>query len=839
MMEEAYTSTDALDSKIEFDFAINDRTSNFVIISVITICLIAIFMGLKSDIYGCNLFTTYFMLGALSSCCCAIWIVFPMGETISLVTFSTVAWTISCLKLSTNKHYVNFWINGRSCMPAIVKAKKYRIAISDKYIYDMQPFLNKQYLFDKKWTANSYTKSHDIQLPNNTNIFWKFNSKYGMTLCLNIRFFLLLAAFCCYMTFLYTFTSDRAVFFWIGNVIIAEFCIFNKFGLACFSTLFGFMLMYSFFGRNIWFEDYNNDLFGSESSDYLSSESIEYELFFMLWYVSYITVATFCSLYFAQKESFNIGARYFLSFLSSTLDLATDLLVAYFWYISENYSWAAMQIGILFLSQIFTIYLLIIHNINSNSNNYSNSDRNTKIKVKIIDFLMILFGFGKLWYGIKELSSLAKEKSRYSIRNVVKTNMNFTMEFVKLCEILFETLPSLMLGSYIIFLQNSISISVALSMVVSFANLSFSLIQIMMNAQTFDITDTDDIGTMMNDDRNHHGIRTYTSTMAELDHHRDHTYITRIVSNNSVPTPSVELTLNLATTSVTSITDVPTPTSPTNVTNATNATISMVSGLPNAKKTTIVGIASSDSLFSNRDDKLKKPDIVIVDADSDNDHNNINMPIDKPKLSLQIPSSSIVSTSQIDFSQFRQETNISVNSNVDDNHSLQDEFAKCQNRKGLCCCWFCCPCCCRASQCVTLVAIINLTLYSLDLLIYLVFAWYCRYSFLYSIGYLWRIASILCSFYGFPCVWSYNIFAASAFNFYWKVAFVYNILEIILFALIDRVGCADSVTQYPQILMSIAKILFGIQFYQISAKYKQIVCFNTLLLSYGFICTAN
>ena len=105
------TVTGKQDESEDFDFALNDRTSNFLLLLVIAITIGATFMGLKNDIYGCNLFTTFFISSIFVSFFGCLWILVASYLLYFFFMCCLFWWTLVWIRLAVDKQYLSFWLN--------------------------------------------------------------------------------------------------------------------------------------------------------------------------------------------------------------------------------------------------------------------------------------------------------------------------------------------------------------------------------------------------------------------------------------------------------------------------------------------------------------------------------------------------------------------------------------------------------------------------------------------------------------------------------------------------------------------------------------------------------
>ena len=141
------------------------------------------------------------------------------------------------------------------------------------------------------------------------------------------------------------------------------------------------------------------------------------------------------------------------------MDMITDVLVVYTWIIDDHFYWAIFQLSFVLMGQFYSA-LMIFHIKYANNNN-----NNKKSYFDIIEILITLFGFGKLWYGAKTLKN--------------SQTLSFFKK-LKIWEIIFESFPSVALAFFISVAENELySRSVLLSFIVSFFNIAMTVMLIM------------------------------------------------------------------------------------------------------------------------------------------------------------------------------------------------------------------------------------------------------------------------------------------------------------------------------------------------------------------------
>ena len=846
------TTLNTDDTNEEFDLSTNDSTSNFLIAVAITISMISILAGLQNDIGGCNLFTTYFIMSVVVSfLCCMLVLTLHKAFLVLLLCFGT-AWIFIWARLATNKQYANFWLLKQKFIPKSIRATTASMQIEDTYIYDLHPFLNKRYLFRSKLIANRYTQSQNIKILKNTNIFWKFENENTIDWILNIRFIILIP---CWMgwNFLNVVNVVTFIVFVLLCLVWIEFATSSTLGLVsiiCYVFVWYGTQLLSF----MLFDDYNNNIFGteretaSEVDDDIGDSffSVSEQLTFAWSLMLGIVLVTYFSLYLAKKESFNRAAIYFIGFLSSTLDWGTDVIVIYFWYNNEHYSWAFLQILILLLSQIFTVYLLI-RNGNGNSSsttktkpeaedNYNKG--NDHVRQTTFDYFLILIGLGKIWFGVKELQTLSKNKSQNKIGSKIKQETKYTMELIKLCEILFESLPSLVLATYITFTSNNIAVTVAISMIVSFSNLSYALVYILITINTFDDMDQllehriNDPAVVMvqiqqgqknhennennenNKNKNEHTSNdTPTDPELQISSHRDHDHSFPRVHNKEIEIvygPDWEISPRAQRNEGSGVE----PAHDEQLVRRYEAH-KLESGrvfyvdhvtkqtywqdprpLPPGWRMSQVTDGSNRIFFINDNiqcttwDDPRPPLIAkalnINNNDSGNSNYNVHVNANDRS---SIPPKDIVGTNintktNTDPRIARGDTAIAegiLDSAKPVEHEvvahtelLQKQFEKTNKRCNGCCCGN------SIAEDVTRIATINLVLYMVEVIF--PFNGYSDcYRDLFGIGITWRLLSCVCVCFGFARAWSYGLVAAKAFVYYWIFTLVYNCFEVIYF----------------------------------------------------------
>ena len=417
-----------------------------------------------------NSFESHCLFGMISSFTAVFMILFVFSlnilgdiDGINVATLSlycglgaVVLWHISNVKLWYDKDYCNFYVYSLKCCPKKIRIEKVILSIDNSNIVDLQPFGNPKYLHICKYKKNNGQDKDQV--------FWKFRS--CLQFWLNVRFVLMIA---CQILFISSFSWNNEFsisFFGIFLcVLIIDAMITSKFFLASFIPNYVTVVLLAVFNNQIFFGGKSSATLNT-SDPLAQNSSIDntFLVVFSFFLIPPLLWSYIVSLILSHKESFKIALNLMVSLFAGTFDLMTDIIVIYIWINSGNYFWAAIQICIIVISQWIILYLLIV-----NEKKY-NTKTNIISLSTLFELFMIFIGLGKLWFGFKKLVSIA------SVNN--NNNNNNDFERVKLWELIFESIPTLCLTSYILLVEHDYSNdSVLVSMILSFFNVSLTLVR--------------------------------------------------------------------------------------------------------------------------------------------------------------------------------------------------------------------------------------------------------------------------------------------------------------------------------------------------------------------------
>ena len=397
---------------------------------------------------------------------------------------------ISLLKLCFDPQYASYKLYSKVCCKQIFKMDKVIVTIPnycENSLGEIHYHLNVGYhpeMSDSKYIyVGKYKNDHYIKDNYNVKqvteaVFWKIHDKSvcNVNRCSNIRsrimFSLALISFCLLLIVWKTgFVNIYGyVFACFGIGLLESLCVSRLARccviLAVFATVLYILILLFFIDTNI-------------QSDVLFDGECQ-RTFFMgnsfMWYVALQICFFYCAtLAMSNKESKKMAFGMFLSQMGSILDLVTDVIVIYVWINFQNYYLSLFQCSILVSSQLIQIYLILKKDKTYSRQNVSKYNRIKSKCVRILDVVFIVIGLGKLWFGIKKLANMNENNQSLS---------QTSFEMIKIWELLFESFPTLLLSSYILLNEKEPGrVAIVLSMIVSFSNLSFTLVKTMSKSK--------------------------------------------------------------------------------------------------------------------------------------------------------------------------------------------------------------------------------------------------------------------------------------------------------------------------------------------------------------------
>ena len=223
----------------------------------------------------------------------------------------------------------------------------------------------------------------------------------------------------------------------------------SKFALAQILLFCTICLLFGSFEYEIFTPPYYDSVQISNGSAPRLLKPFEYWLI-ILWSLPNL----FLSFYLSSKYIVRNSSFIVISNFTSVIDMVTDILVVYTWMIDDHFCWAIFQLSFVVMGQFYSALMIFYTNINDKKSYFD-----------IIEIVITMCGFGKLWYGAKTL------KNSQAISFFKK---------LKIWEIIFESFPSAVLAFFISIAQNELySRSVLLSFIVSFLNISMTVMLIM------------------------------------------------------------------------------------------------------------------------------------------------------------------------------------------------------------------------------------------------------------------------------------------------------------------------------------------------------------------------
>ena len=183
------------------------------------------------------------------------------------------------------------------------------------------------------------------------------------------------------------------------------------------------------------------------------------------------------------------------SVFSGLLDYLTDVLLILYWINSNLYVYAFMELFFVIVGQIATSYLIrdvpfycrynkttnVISPHNKKNKNKENSHKTNinycwKSTMNILKHVCFLLGFRVIYQSIKPWDNQV---------------VQYEYKWCKLWELMFESMPSVMLSTYVTLMQSTnnnnnetdISVSVIVSMIFSFINLTNTIVAVLNDDQ--------------------------------------------------------------------------------------------------------------------------------------------------------------------------------------------------------------------------------------------------------------------------------------------------------------------------------------------------------------------
>ena len=409
------------------------------------------------------------------------------------------------LKLCFNHEYVSYGLYSKICCTKILKMHKVIVKIPnycENKNGDIHYHFNVGY-HPKIIDSNQYTyvgkyKNDDCNSNRVTEaVYWKFDDKAfcNVNRCTNIRFVIMLSLtiFVSCLLVISSATNDHEAWFvyvyaCFGISLLESLCV-SRLARCCIV-----IEVFAWFTQIVIQTDVQSDVFfDGECRRTLNANSA------MMW--SFVLRLFFyygATLGMSNKESKKIAFKVLLSQMGSILDLITDLIVIYVWIIFENYYWSLFQCLILLSSQLIQIYFIIKKDAKNSKIFTKQQGQNVPHKqiqsncFKIFDLFFIFIGLGKLWFGTKKLANVSSLTHNNDNKNNSGTNYNnnnnenndsyrkTSFEMIKIWEFLFESFPTLLLSCYILLNEGEQGrLAVILSMIVSFSNLSLTLVRAM------------------------------------------------------------------------------------------------------------------------------------------------------------------------------------------------------------------------------------------------------------------------------------------------------------------------------------------------------------------------
>ena len=176
---------------------------------------------------------------------------------------------------------------------------------------------------------------------------------------------------------------------------------------------------------------------------------------------------------------------------SGLLDYLTDALLIIYWILNQLYIYAFIQLFFILFAQIVTLYLIKYVSFYTNCSELeynqkeaseddlssSSNDNKSFVKHKILKNIAFIFGLGRIYYSVHKWDNKLVE---------------YKFKWCKLWELIFETMPSVMLSTYVTLIESlngTTSISVAVSLVFSFMNMTNIIVNCLKDRKTIDDVD--------------------------------------------------------------------------------------------------------------------------------------------------------------------------------------------------------------------------------------------------------------------------------------------------------------------------------------------------------------
>ena len=169
-----------------------------------------------------------------------------------------------------------------------------------------------------------------------------------------------------------------------------------------------------------------------------------------------------------------------VSLFTGLLDYLTDILVIMYWIYHRWYVYAAFEVSFIVFGQVAATYLIqdVPYYVNFNYGNASNKNpddtRKASSMCNVLKTIIFGLGFSRIYHSVKHWDNKLIE---------------YEYKWCKLWELMFESIPSVVLSTYVAFIDTSSSTndslnpSVIISMVFSFINITNTIVVIFSKDQ--------------------------------------------------------------------------------------------------------------------------------------------------------------------------------------------------------------------------------------------------------------------------------------------------------------------------------------------------------------------